>query len=108
MGECAVGYVLRESAEKKLGCIQCDDMLWEDESGRSCSDYVKQGLCGPGKALSALIDRPYQGLKPSDACCSCGGGDITATPFGYPANLEGMVIGQNISVSPVPLTANRY
>lgn len=47
------------------------------------------------------------GLSSNEACCKCGGGQRTATPFTY--FVDGLVVGEESVVGhPVPRTAARY
>eukprot|EP00913_Durusdinium_trenchii_P022279 g20932.t1 len=51
--------------------------------GRSCSDLQKQGICSGGWP-SKSQDVAFQGVRPSEVCCACGGGSVHPTPVQMP------------------------
>eukprot|EP00439_Symbiodinium_sp_Y106_P019987 s4214_g2.t1 len=62
-----------------------------------------------------MADYKYNGLSAVDACCACGGGLQTSTPFTYSANLRSFVLGAtmkdtlvNAGDQPHPRTASSY
>ncbi|CAE7780318.1 unnamed protein product [Symbiodinium pilosum] len=102
------------------GCIACRDIPgFMDPSGHSCADYVAHGICQDGsKSLSdfsakidarvAMAEYKYNGLSAVEACCACGGGLQTSTPFTYSANLQSFVLGAPMKDQPHPRTASSY
>jgi len=102
------------------GCIACRDIPgFVDPSGHTCADYVAQGICQDGSknpsdfnaniaAHVAMADYKYNGLSAVDACCACGGGLQTSTPFTYSANLRSFVLGATMKDQPHPRTASSY
>ena len=98
---CASGYIFRSST-----CIPCDDLLWEDAEGRNCAAYVEEGLCDAGRPPEK--NPAHEGLRPSDACCACGGGQIGKTPWAYPAGAHVHLFGQAIELRPDPQSADSH
>ena len=84
-------------------CFVCDDIpLWHDSKSRTCADYASQGLC-KGSWPNASIDVPYHGLKPSEACCACGGGSVQPTPTQMVLAAKSLYLGQQIHAYPEPV-----
>ena len=96
--ECAAGYIHQQIPILNITkCFMCDDVPgWQDANGLSCRDYETKGYC-PGYVKSGH-DEPFHGVRPSEACCACGGGDVLATPtvmrFGYMAVASGDTIDE--------------
>ncbi|CAE8653537.1 unnamed protein product, partial [Polarella glacialis] len=89
---CAGGFLKR-----KGGCMACADSAgWASERGLSCAKL-------PGSACS---DVKVRGESSNEACCQCGGGHITPTPFVYPDTRWSL--GSQILLQPMPRTAERY
>ena len=42
------------------------------------------------------MDIPFHGLRPSDACCVCGGGNVRATPTQLPLSGRALYLGQEV------------
>ncbi|CAK9105872.1 unnamed protein product [Durusdinium trenchii] len=104
--ECAAGYVkqvMPVTGESMPRCFICDDVpKWTDSLGRSCSDYEKQGLCS-GEWPKKTLDVAFHGLRPSDACCVCGGGSVEASPSKMPLSGKALFLGQHIYSEPFPI-----
>ncbi|CAJ1350181.1 unnamed protein product [Effrenium voratum] len=102
--QCSSGYVKQSiPILNKSKCFICDDLpRWTDAQGRTCDDYAS--LCN-GSWPSPEVDQAFQGVRPSDACCACGGGNVFPTPVYMP--LAGSVLhhSQVVNETPVPLTA---
>ncbi|CAE8674203.1 unnamed protein product [Polarella glacialis] len=65
-------------------------------------------LAGHGREIdvSGCSDRPVRGQSSKAACCQCGGGHVTPTPFSYPD--KRWAVGSDVLLRPVPRTAVRY
>ncbi|CAK9023227.1 Uncharacterized protein SCF082_LOCUS16131 [Durusdinium trenchii] len=102
--ECAAGYVYQAIPVMGISkCFMCDDIPnWHDSMSRTCTDYAVQGLCN-GSWPNASLDLPYHGLKPSEACCICGGGNAQAVPTQMPLADESLYVGQRIEAFPEPV-----
>eukprot|EP00466_Bigelowiella_natans_P006874 jgi/Bigna1/69920/fgenesh1_pg.10_\ len=95
-------------------CIKCkNDRRFLDKDGHSCATYALRGWCyggrpAPGK--ESLADYKYKGLSPAEACCACGGGLHSGTPFEYyMERTNGMgLVGSEFKAVPVPRTAKSY
>lgn len=101
--ECAAGYVLQTiPVLNQSKCFICDDVPgWHDMKGRSCTDLEKQGICNgawPEKDLA------YQGVKPSEACCACGGGSVYPTPVVMDFADKALYFGQEVDDTPQPMS----
>lgn len=84
-------------------CFVCDDVPnWKDSMSRTCSDYASKGLC-TGSWPDSKIDLPYHGLRPSEACCVCGGGSIQPTQAQMPFAAWSVYVGQAILAFPEPV-----
>eukprot|EP00933_Yihiella_yeosuensis_P021070 TRINITY_DN16769_c0_g1_i1.p1 TRINITY_DN16769_c0_g1~~TRINITY_DN16769_c0_g1_i1.p1 ORF type:complete len:2816 (-),score=557.46 TRINITY_DN16769_c0_g1_i1:303-8750(-) len=90
--KCAGGFIERSGA-----CKACADTAgWTNKDGKTC--YQLSVLeCSHAK---------YRGVSSNEACCKCGGGALSATPFGYPDSR--FIVGEDLSIHPMPRTANRY
>ncbi|CAE7221855.1 unnamed protein product, partial [Symbiodinium sp. CCMP2456] len=51
-------------------------------------------------------DLKFHGLSSNEACCKCGGGVVSPTPFLY--ETTEFVVGETVSMLPKPRTASRY
>ena len=95
-------------------CTRCSNVnTFLDKDGNSCATYVEKGWCANGDVNPVADVRAryvYKQLSAADACCACGGGIISATPFSYKiAETAGMgLVGAPFSAKPVPRTANSY
>ena len=67
---------------------------------RTCSDYASLGLCN-GSWPS--LDVAYHGLRPSEACCVCGGGSVQPSPTQMALASQSLYVGQSILAFPAPL-----
>eukprot|EP00928_Gymnodinium_smaydae_P052296 TRINITY_DN360_c0_g4_i1.p1 TRINITY_DN360_c0_g4~~TRINITY_DN360_c0_g4_i1.p1 ORF type:complete len:4318 (-),score=748.48 TRINITY_DN360_c0_g4_i1:161-13114(-) len=107
--ECDGGYTMNPDGQ----CVACMDVAgWLTVDHQSCEIF---GGRAPSAALQKIAVqcptgsatlKKHKGLNAKDACCSCGGGLLTATPFDYvtlPAAVGGKVYGR-----PKPLTAFKY
>uniref|UniRef100_A0A0G4F0F9 Uncharacterized protein n=1 Tax=Chromera velia CCMP2878 TaxID=1169474 RepID=A0A0G4F0F9_9ALVE len=87
-------------------CTACEDLPYEDADGNSCSV-----LCTDDKVYNATETANFKekgrgGLTAMDACCKCGGGVRTPTPFAY--EKKATTLGRPVSMKPYPRTARRY
>ncbi|CAE8710998.1 unnamed protein product, partial [Polarella glacialis] len=90
--KCAGGF--RKDA---AGCVSCANSAgWLSELGLSCEEID----------ITVCTDTPVRGQSSNAACCQCGGGHVTATPFVYPD--KRWALGSEILLLPVPRTAVRY
>lgn len=84
-------------------CFICDDIPnWEDSMSLTCSDYALRGLC-TGSWPNGSLDMPYHGLRPSEACCACGGGSVQPTPAQMPFAGQSVYVGQKVEAFPDPV-----
>jgi hypothetical protein len=106
--ECHGGFMKTEQGM----CVACMDTIgWTDWKKRTCADYgrpapstaIAQG--GPQCTSEFGFDK-HIGLSAQDACCTCGGGHKTPTPFMYV--VKPSVLGQPVSGFPFPRVATRY
>lgn len=89
---CAGGFTKR-GAE----CIACANSVdWVDGQGRTC-EQLKTSDCNNDR---------FHGQSSKEACCQCGGGHVSASPFHYP-DLH-WAVGADIVMYPEPRTASRY
>ncbi|CAK9010740.1 unnamed protein product [Durusdinium trenchii] len=104
--KCAAGYVMQTIPIMNTSkCFICDDVPnWRDMQGRSCSDLQKQGICSGGWP-SKSQDVAFQGVRPSEVCCACGGGSVHPTPVQMPLQSKALYFGQSINETPEPITA---
>ena len=100
--ECAAGYTRQEIPVLNTSqCFLCDDLpKWEDALGRSCYDY-SQKVCQDGK-VNKTLDLPFEGVRPSQACCACGGGSVYSTPIFMPLASASLHNGQVVQSQPQP------
>ena len=103
--KCAAGY--KHQGDVSTGkCFACDDVLnWKDATGKTCKDFEANATCSNGQPPAT--DHSFKGLRPSDACCVCGGGQVAATPWKYKVSDKVLVYGQHVSEVPSPETAQR-
>ncbi|CAK9083111.1 unnamed protein product [Durusdinium trenchii] len=74
------------------------DFSWENKEGQNCYSLVESDSCD---------DEKFKGFSSNEACCHCGGGHRTATPFTY--FVGATVVGATEIVGhPVPRTASKY
>ncbi|CAK9081369.1 Uncharacterized protein SCF082_LOCUS38735 [Durusdinium trenchii] len=104
--KCAAGYVMQTIPVLGTSkCFVCDDVPnWHDMHGRSCADLQKLGICS-GAWPKEDQDVAFQGVRPSEACCACGGGSIYPTPVYMPLQSKSLHFGQSIDETPSPITA---
>ncbi|CAE7940472.1 unnamed protein product [Symbiodinium sp. KB8] len=89
---CAGGFILREGQ-----CTACTSSGgWLSVDGKSCMQLAA-GDCS---------DEKVRGQSSNEACCQCGGGVVTPTPFSYPNSRWSL--DSNIVLKPEPRTALRY
>ena len=99
--ECAAGFVKqRMPVLNKTHCFLCDNLQWHDDEGRTCYDYA-QSFCHGW--IDKEYDVPFNGLKPSQACCACGGGSVYTTPTSMPLSERSLYSGEVISDFPRPV-----
>eukprot|EP00435_Cladocopium_sp_Y103_P059835 s1089_g21.t1 len=90
--KCQDGFVTRDGA-----CMACTSSSgWLSLTGKSCFQL----------AQSECNDEKVRGQSSNEACCECGGGAVTPTPFSYP-NVR-WALDSDISILPEPRTADRY
>ncbi|CAK9096216.1 unnamed protein product [Durusdinium trenchii] len=104
--QCAAGYVMQTIPILNTSkCFVCDDVPnWHDKEGRSCADLESLGICS-GTWPNKDQDVAFHGIRPSEACCACGGGSIYPTPVYMPLQFQSLYVGQNINQTPQPVTA---
>ncbi|CAE7233164.1 unnamed protein product [Symbiodinium natans] len=89
---CAGGFIWRDGQ-----CTACTSSGgWLSVDGRSCMQL----------AASDCSDEKVRGQSSNEACCQCGGGVVTPTPFSYPNSRWSL--DSNIVMKPEPRTALRY
>ncbi|CAE7330074.1 unnamed protein product [Symbiodinium sp. CCMP2592] len=89
---CAEGFLLREGA-----CTACSSAGgWLSQDGKSCFQLE----------ASECNDVKVRGQSSKEACCQCGGGVVTPTPFSYPSRRWSL--DSEIVLMPEPRTAERY
>ena len=96
---CAGGFTAVSTSGTKDGfCEACMDFSWENKEGQNCYSLVESDSCD---------DEKFKGCSSNEACCHCGGGHRTATPFTY--FVGATVVGATEIVGhPVPRTASKY
>lgn len=104
--QCAAGYVMQTIPVLKTSrCFICDDVPnWKDMYGRTCSDLQRLGICS-GTWPQKEQDEAFHGLRPSEACCACGGGSIYPTPVQMPLQSKALYFGEYVEDTPQPITA---
>ncbi|CAE7040625.1 unnamed protein product [Symbiodinium sp. CCMP2592] len=104
--QCASGFVWQTMPiVNKSRCFICDDLPeWKDAKGRTCADY--ESICDGGWP-DLEKDKAFQGLRPSEACCTCGGGSISPTPVSLPLAAEVLFQGQAVDAYPEPSAMER-
>ena len=90
--KCEGGFVKR--GDFCIACASSSD--WVSAAGLSCTQI----------SPSDCNDVPVRGQSSNHACCQCGGGHVTPTPFEYP-NLR-WSLSTPIVLKPEPRTAQRY
>ncbi|CAE7344578.1 unnamed protein product [Symbiodinium natans] len=91
--ECAGGFLSREGK-----CISCADSAgWTNVDGKTCVQLAAPNDCNDVKS---------RGKSSNEACCKCGGGIVSPTPFTYPS--VHLALGSAVHVSPSARTASRY
>ncbi|CAE7433130.1 unnamed protein product, partial [Symbiodinium necroappetens] len=89
---CAEGFIEREGK-----CTACTNSGgWLSVDGKSCMQL----------AASDCSDEKVRGQSSNEACCQCGGGIVTPTPFSY--SNSRWSLDSNIVMMPEPRTAERY
>ncbi|CAE7256134.1 unnamed protein product [Symbiodinium sp. CCMP2592] len=89
---CAGGFIEREGQ-----CTACTSSGgWLSLDGKSCMQL----------ASSECNDEKVRGQSSNEACCQCGGGVVTPTPFSYPNRRWSL--DSDIVMKPEPRTALRY
>eukprot|EP00439_Symbiodinium_sp_Y106_P004984 s5302_g1.t1 len=89
---CAGGFIEREGQ-----CTACTSSGgWLSVDGKSCMQL----------AASECSDEKVRGQSSNEACCQCGGGVVTPTPFSYPNRRWSL--DSDIVMKPEPRTALRY
>eukprot|EP00439_Symbiodinium_sp_Y106_P075062 s1076_g14.t1 len=93
--ECAAGFVHQQIPVLNITkCFLCDDIPdWHDSHGRTCYDYESMGFC---HGLT------FHGLRPSEACCACGGGNVQPTPTSMSFAQQAVVFGDAVDAFPEP------
>ncbi|CAE6973297.1 unnamed protein product [Symbiodinium sp. CCMP2592] len=101
--ECAAGYVHQQIPILNITkCFLCDDISgWQDSRGLTCHDYELKGSCIYG-IIEAGEDKPFHGVRPSEACCACGGGSLQATPGYMSFTNKAVVYGYSVDAFPEP------
>ena len=90
--QCLDGFVTRDGA-----CMACTSSSgWLSVAGKSCFQ-LSSNECN---------DEKVRGQSSNEACCECGGGVVTPTPFSYP-NAR-WALDSDLSLLPEPRTASRY
>ncbi|CAK8997764.1 unnamed protein product [Durusdinium trenchii] len=90
--KCEGGFVWRQSV-----CVACSSASeWASESGKACSQL----------SANECSDVPVKGQSSNQACCECGGGHVTPTPFEYPT--ARWSLSSELLLKPEPRTATRY
>mmetsp|Transcript_19867 Transcript_19867/g.31571 ORF Transcript_19867/g.31571 Transcript_19867/m.31571 type:complete len:518 (-) Transcript_19867:296-1849(-) len=74
-----------------------EDVPWLDSDGDSCTVYVQNGACKNGHlrvarhfihvACNSHDCKGTKGLYADRACCACGGGDYSGSPY-HPVNIQ--------------------
>ncbi|CAE7940721.1 unnamed protein product, partial [Symbiodinium necroappetens] len=100
--ECAAGYVHQQIPLLNITkCFLCDDVPgWQDSNGLGCRDYESQGFCHG--SVKDGYDEPFHGVRPSEACCVCGGGSVQHTPTSMPFARRALVYGDAVDEFPEP------
>ncbi|CAE7600105.1 NEK5 [Symbiodinium sp. CCMP2592] len=101
---CSAGFVRQTiPVINKTKCFLCDDVAgWKDAAGHSCEDYA--AVCN-GSWPEPSLDVAFQKLRPSEACCACGGGSLYPTPVDLPLSSASLYKDQKVDSSPEPFTA---
>lgn len=95
-------------------CVRCSNVHhFADEEGRSCAYYASMGWCLEGQPTPGnenRVNQKYQHLSAAEACCACGGGKHSGTPFEYLITRKNGIglAGETFLAKPYPRTANRY
>ncbi|CAE7465007.1 Rs1 [Symbiodinium sp. CCMP2456] len=79
------------------GHSACADIAgWISEDGKTCQQL----------AASSCSETRFLGSSSKEACCKCGGGILTSTPFKYEDHV--FTLTENVNLWPKPRTASRY
>ena len=90
--KCLGGYDMKDGT-----CMACIGIPgWTNELGQTC-DAISKADCN---------EKPVHGKSSNEACCICGGGKKSPTPFSYPD--QRFAMGSAIDLKPMPRTASRY
>ncbi|CAE7521119.1 unnamed protein product, partial [Symbiodinium microadriaticum] len=84
------------SSQPELLRPAVQDRKWLSVDGKSCMQL----------AASDCSDEKVRGQSSNEACCQCGGGIVTPTPFSY--SNSRWSLDSNIVMMPEPRTAERY
>jgi len=112
---CEIGFI-KAGGKTAATCQMCTDLAWSDPDGLTCADYEEQGLCSDGEPdssfsspfYSSMADIKVHGASPLTACCICGGGIRSPTPFLYPTAGDLLPLGGEIAIHPKPRIATTY
>ena len=103
--ECAAGYVHQKIPILNITkCFLCESIPdWQDSKGLTCQDYESKGYCRfVGDSVEDGHDQAFHGLRPSEACCACGGGSVQPTPSSMSLARRALVNGDPINDFPEP------
>ncbi|CAE7607278.1 unnamed protein product [Symbiodinium sp. CCMP2592] len=79
------------------GHSACSDIAgWISEDGKTCQQL----------AASSCSETRFLGSSSNEACCKCGGGILTSTPFKYEDHV--FTLTENVNLWPKPRTASHY
>jgi len=79
------------------GHSACSDIAgWISEDGKTCQQL----------AQSSCSETRFLGSSSKEACCKCGGGILTSTPFKYEDHV--FTLTENVNLWPKPRTASHY
>ena len=89
---CSEGFLFRDGM-----CVACASSAgWLSQDGKAC----------PQLAHTDCNDVKVRGQSSNEACCQCGGGVLTPSPFIYPNRRWSL--DSNIIMQPEPRTADHY
>ena len=99
--QCASGFVKQMIPILNITkCFMCDDVPgWTDAAGYKCADYAAMKWCN-GSWPNISKDQAFQGIRPSEACCACGGGSVFPSPVTIPLASQMLYNGQVVNASP--------
>eukprot|EP00820_Chromera_velia_P003144 Cvel_16530.t1-p1 / transcript=Cvel_16530.t1 / gene=Cvel_16530 / organism=Chromera_velia_CCMP2878 / gene_product=SCO-spondin, putative / transcript_product=SCO-spondin, putative / location=Cvel_scaffold1276:36937-50706(+) / protein_length=2033 / sequence_SO=supercontig / SO=protein_coding / is_pseudo=false len=106
--QCRPGWVKRGNPPViPERCTACEDIPYVDGDGKSCPEICSySGMQLDAAKKAAIIKKGREGLTALDACCGCGGGSLMPTPFAYED--RDFLLGDTVSLKPIPRTADRY